>query len=44
MSILFSSEELQNGLIIENEASISKRIPLDMERVEILKSLLIFIL
>jgi hypothetical protein len=36
MTILFSDEELKNGLIIDGK-SISKRIPLDPERVQLLK-------
>jgi hypothetical protein len=36
MTILFSDEELKNGLIIDGK-SIYKRIPLDPERVQLLK-------
>lgn len=39
MRILFSTDELSNGSIIEDiEKSTSKRVPLDLDRVQLLKS------
>jgi hypothetical protein len=42
MPILFTSDELKNGLIIESTLSTSERTPLDKERVAILKSKIYF--
>ena len=39
MELLYTPEEMKNGLIIETSKTNSKRIPLDLERFNLIKSM-----